>query len=599
MSIRSLVAFRSAKGRSFAERKATIAVTVWFLSAAAVVHGEEPPPSVARIVEQIARPDVIAYNVGVTARRHSVQAVVPLEEFDYGSAKTRVLLVGHSPEAAESIGRAVIWFYKSEEARSYRSEFSLAAVPQLTPDLLRAAPAVFPPQGEAYTDSRSPEVQYLWRWIGIEAPDLVVDVRPGKERAWFIPPAEGLPSSALAAYLKPPSLREVGELAAALNASAPCETGRVPAMRVNLGLESSDFLETLLAALRLTEFRGPSPARRELQWRVGRSPRVVARQLSEHYGHALPQVVYIPAMALVGRLRLGELTEDPSHLADVQRIVAPYFDGRQEAKPDNGSALSGHLIFSELAERAQGESRERYLALTRNAADLAFDEAGQLRESMPYHTEMSDALFMGGPILAHVGKLTEDPRYFDACLRHLRFMRKLVLREDGLYRHSPLDEAAWGRGNGFPALGLALCLTQWPLEREDRAELLAMFRDHLAALKPFQDPSGCWRQVIDRPDSYRELSCTSMIAFAAARGVQEGWLNREEYDPMIRQAWYAILARTPANGRLVDVCTGTGKQKTLDDYYRRPAILGPDDRGGAMALLAATEMAAYLDDQPR
>jgi hypothetical protein len=62
---------------------------------------------------------------------------------------------------------------------------------------------------------------------------------------------------------------------------------------------------------------------------------------------------------------------------------------------------------------------------------------------------------------------------------------------------------------------------------------------------------------------------------------------------MIQNAWRAIRARVAANGRLVDVCTGTGKQKSLDDYYRRAAILGPDDRGGAMALLAATEMARY------
>ncbi len=245
-----------------------------------------------------------------------------------------------------------------------------------------------------------------------------------------------------------------------------------------------------------------------------------------------------------------------------------------------------------MAERTRGETRRQYLALARRAADLALDERGRPRPSMPFHDEMSDALFMGGPILAHVGKLSDEPRYFDACMQHLRFMRKLDLRDDGLYRHSPLDEAAWGRGNGFPALGLALCLTHWPAERDDRDELLAMFRSHMAALKPHQDASGCWRQVIDRPDSYCELSCTCMIAFAAARGIRRGWLERDAYEPMLQRAWSAIRLRVAENGGLVDVCTGTGKQKTLDDYYRRLAILGRDDRGGAMALLIATELAA-------
>jgi len=175
----------------------------------------------------------------------------------------------------------------------------------------------------------------------------------------------------------------------------------------------------------------------------------------------------------------------------------------------------------------------------------------------------------------------------------LRAVRKLVLRDDGLYRHSPLDEAAWGRGNGFPALGLAWCLTHWPQGRDDRGELLGMFRDHVAALVQHQDATGCWHQVVDHGDTYRELSCTCMITFALARGVRNGWLDAKIYGPAIGKGWYAIRARIATDGRLVDVCTGTGKQETLTDYYHRPAILGYDARSGAMALLVATEMAKY------
>jgi rhamnogalacturonyl hydrolase YesR len=205
---------------------------------------------------------------------------------------------------------------------------------------------------------------------------------------------------------------------------------------------------------------------------------------------------------------------------------------------------------------------------------------------------MSDAVFMGCPILAQVGRLTGDRKYFDMCLRHMRFMTQLNVRKDGLHRHSPLDETAWGRGNGFPALGLALSLTDLPTDDPGRAEMLAAFRAHLAALLPHQDPTGCWHQVVDVPASYRELSCTCMITFAMLRGVREGWLEREKYEPAIRRAWYAIRTRVAENGSLVDICAGTGKQTSLRDYFDRPAILGPDPRGGAMALLVATEMLA-------
>jgi len=39
-----------------------------------------------------------------------------------------------------------------------------------------------------------------------------------------------------------------------------------------------------------------------------------------------------------------------------------------------------------------------------------------------------------------------------------------------------------------------------------------------------------------------------------------------------------------------NVCTGTGKQKTLQDDFDRPAINSKDNRGGAMGLMFATEL---------
>ena len=82
--------------------------------------------------------------------------------------------------------------------------------------------------------------------------------------------------------------------------------------------------------------------------------------MAVHYGHQLDNVVYIPAVALIGRIRLWELTKNPKHLNDVKAIVAPYFNGDKPALPEkpSGSHLSGHLVFGELA-RVTAE--ERYI----------------------------------------------------------------------------------------------------------------------------------------------------------------------------------------------------------------------------------------------
>jgi rhamnogalacturonyl hydrolase YesR len=512
--------------------------------------------------------------IGVTHALHPIRCVLDADDLDLATRKTRILLVGAAPREAESIEAALGWFRTARAASRYRSRFALSAVPNTNPD--GSAILRFPPPDPAYKSDVAPEAAYLWRWIGMHAPDLVVEVRAGERAAWSAPE----PATELRRFAVPHPPGD--DLVSQLVRVAPSDTGTIPALLATVP-SSQPFLPALLAELERVRFAGPSPARRELQARLDRTPEEVARQLAKRYGHDLEEAVYIPAVALIGRLRLGEL-------ADVERIVSPYFTG---AKPSlgtrpTGSHLSVHLLFGELYRLTQ---KPRYLELARAAADLGFDAAGLPLESMPLHDEMSDSVFMGCPILALVGRLSGDGKYFDQCLRHLKFMMRLDLRPDGLYRHSPLDESAWGRGNGFPALGLALSLDSFPERQAGRDELLRAFRAHMTALLKHQDPTGAWHQVIDVPSSYRELTATCMIAFAAQRGVRAGWLDRATFQPAIDRAWYAIRTRVARDGALVDVCTGTGKQKSFRDYLDRAAILGPDPRGGAMALLIATELA--------
>jgi unsaturated rhamnogalacturonyl hydrolase len=171
-------------------------------------------------------------------------------------------------------------------------------------------------------------------------------------------------------------------------------------------------------------------------------------------------------------------------------------------------------------------------------------------------------------------------------------MQKLDLRPDGLYRHSPTSEnTAWGRGNAFPALGLVFTLSDCPKNHPEFNRILREFQKHIAALAPFQDADGLWHEVIDEPGSYAEFTATAMIGVAMLRGIRHGWLDAKTYQPRIDKAWQAILARVSPTGELIDVCESTNKQRTLQDYFRREAILGRDIRGGGMALLFSTELA--------
>ncbi|WP_197998667.1 glycoside hydrolase family 88 protein [Gimesia aquarii] len=558
------------------------------------------------------RPALIHSAIGVTRKGTPIPCVYTKEDLNFQTGKIRILLIGGldgSEVSVNSVISAVNWFYGSTAAKPLHNTFSVSAIPIANPDgwVLEKGPKNatngnptrgYPPVSPAYQSATKPETEYLWRWIGMHAPDLVLDVREGKQFQWIIP-VDALRSARTLGKQLQPQVRPVfgWELVSSLAYKPPSQIGRLPALAVEIAPNNSPmFLPTLLTAIQKSKFRGPSPARLEMMRRLQRTPIQVATQLSKVYGHELKRLSYLPVVSLISQIRLGELTGDKNRLSHVEAITQKYLS--KNPKPlknrGGGSLIAGHLLFSELA-KATGN--RQYVNLAKQAADLGFDEEGYLRESMPFHVEMSDAVFMSCPILAAVGRLTGDPCYYEMAQRHWRFIQKLDQRPDGIYRNSPLSDAAWGRGNGFPALGLALVLTELPLNSPLRQSFVAGHRRHLEALSRHQDPTGMWHQVIDHRESYRELTCTCMITFSMIRGVREGWLDEKQYAPLIERAWNAIKTRVAFDGTLVDVCTGTGKQTSLRGYLDRMAILGTDARGGAMAFLVSNEMAQWRNQQ--
>jgi rhamnogalacturonyl hydrolase YesR len=196
---------------------------------------------------------------------------------------------------------------------------------------------------------------------------------------------------------------------------------------------------------------------------------------------------------------------------------------------------------------------------------------------------------MGTVMPAQAGALTGERKYFDLAARHGALMQKIVVRPDGLYRHQPLTDAAWGRGNAFAAIGLALALAEFPQDHPHYARLLRDFQSHMSVLARWRTSDGLWRNVIDHPGAYPEFSATALIGWAMLRGIRTGWLPAADYQPRVDNAWRAVNERVGSEGHVLDGCESTAKMNTLDDYLHRAAILGPDPRSGAMALLFATE----------
>lgn len=482
--------------------------------------------------------DVERLDIGLTAGGQVIEALHVVAGRD-DAARIAIVAGLTGADAASRRVEDLVSTYAA--APDTERAFELYAIPVANADNREL---VFPPTGAAYREH--PESHTLWRELAFRAPDLVLVAGDDPAR-----------------------------LTQALGARAVAGVAPIPAERAPAG---PAMLERLPAELRR------SPARAVIERRRARTPLALAEALADDYGQQFDPPIYIFGMALIAQLRLGNLEH-------VEALVAPYVeDERDSLEGRFGLALrlAGHLVFAELAEHT---GDPRYLERARAAADLAFTEDGRMREAVPEHGGYSDSIFMGASILAAVGALTGERRYFDMAVRHIDFMNDLVLRDDGLYRHWPATDAAWGRGNGFAALGYVLTLSALPSRHRSRERLLEEYRALMTTLARYQNADGTWRQIVDHPGAWHEASATAIIGFAMARGVDRGWLEARTFGEHVERAWHAVLTRTDDAGAFVDVSESTPGQPTLEAYLNREAVAGTDPRMGAFAMLFAVELA--------
>lgn len=313
-----------------------------------------------------------------------------------------------------------------------------------------------------------------------------------------------------------------------------------------------------------------------------RPPLDVARVLAARYP-ARPIMSYIPGLAWSGSLRLAVLTGDDRWREKPRIDMDAFLTGKTPAiaEPYRLTSFAGHLAFADAAT-LDGNAAAGTLAA--KAAHFILPQGPN--EGVRFATGWTDDMFMASAVLSRA----DDGAHADVVRVLLTTYAERLQRPDGLFIHAQDGPHAWGRGNGFALLGLTEALMHLPETWGGRERILAIYRTHVAALARHQSDDGSWRQVVDEPTSYRESTVTAMTVAAIARGVGRGWIDRATYDPIIERGWRAVTARVMEDGTVRDVCSGTGAGPTREYYLNRPVINGADDRGGAMALLAAIEV---------
>jgi rhamnogalacturonyl hydrolase YesR len=210
-------------------------------------------------------------------------------------------------------------------------------------------------------------------------------------------------------------------------------------------------------------------------------------------------------------------------------------------------------------------------------------------------TIWGDDLYMGVSFLARMGKLTGDEKYFDDAIKQVEHFNKYLYDPaTGLMFHTWYSDvkmngvAHWGRANGWIMMAQTNLLENLPENNPKRAELIHLLLRQIVGESRYQDPSGLWHQILDKPDSYLETSVTAMFVYSIAKAVNEGWIPHS-YLSIAKQGWKGLLTKINKFGEIENVCVGTGIEDDINFYYTRPKELNNLHALGPV-LLAGSEL---------
>ncbi len=210
-----------------------------------------------------------------------------------------------------------------------------------------------------------------------------------------------------------------------------------------------------------------------------------------------------------------------------------------------------------------------------------------------------DDMYMSIPFLAQLGKMTGDPAYTnDAIKNAIQISARLFKADKGIYAHGWFadnadyqNEVYWGRANGWSLMALCELLDTLPDNHPQREQLLTILRAHIKGLSHLQSGTGLWHQLLDKPDTYLETSCTAMFAYGIAHSINKGWIS-PSYGAVAQTAWNGIMSRQNKEGGFDGSCIGTSFAFDNLYYYYRPAV--DDEHGFGPVMLAGSEMIRLL-----
>ncbi len=185
-----------------------------------------------------------------------------------------------------------------------------------------------------------------------------------------------------------------------------------------------------------------------------------------------------------------------------------------------------------------------------------------------------DDIWMIGSLQVQAYRATGKIIYLERAALEIDAYLQRLQQPNGLFFHGENAPFFWGRGNGWVAAGLAELLSELPDSDPHYYSILEGYRKMMEALVQYQADDGMWRQLIDADSAWKETSCTGMFGYALTIGVKKGLLSEDKYKEAYQKAWLSLADYINEEGKITDVCVGTGQSTDIQYYLDRPKTTG-------------------------
>lgn len=297
--------------------------------------------------------------------------------------------------------------------------------------------------------------------------------------------------------------------------------------------------------------------------------------------------------------KMWKATGDSTYLHYLRRYVDQQVDSAGNVPDFKNNALDNFIPGCAILSLYEMTGLRKY-KIAATTIRHGFDNYPRTSNGIFWHTIEDwakgqvwvDGVFMGQLFLARYGKKIKEIEYTSSeVVKQMTETIKKCQKPDGLLLHgwnenktagwadksTGLSSEVYSEGLGWFAVLMADVFQYLPKETKGRDELIVALQQLCKGLKETQDPvTGMWCQVVDKcgePGNWNETSGTGMFMYLIEQSIQQGFITKEEYEPVVKAAYNGIIKKAITNSEghidIID-CSSIGIQNNYNEYISQP-----------------------------